>query len=152
MYYLDTSGLTKLYISETGTSWLHSLVGNATVSSLLTVELALVELTSAVVRRAKGGQIPSALAQATIAHIIGEWAWRFGALPLTPETLPLAVDLVHRHGLRGYDAIHLAVALLTDRDRQRDGLDPLVFISADDEQLRAAAAEGMQVDKPNLHP
>lgn len=61
------------------------------------------------------------------------------------------MTLIRRHGLRGYDAIQLAVALhLHDRGRPFGRPDPL-FITADRELTVAALAEGLAVDDPNNH-
>jgi hypothetical protein len=62
------------------------------------------------------------------------------------------MDLAERHGLRGYDAVHLAAAVFVRRDRQAHAPPPITFVSADREQCSAAAAEGLLTDNPNLHP
>ena len=62
------------------------------------------------------------------------------------------MDLAEAHGLRGYDAVHVAAAARLERQQQARGLAPIVFVSADHDQLRAAAAEGLTVDDPNQHP
>jgi predicted nucleic acid-binding protein len=49
-----------------------------------------------------------------------------------------AGDLAETHGLRGYDAVHLAAA---DRLRDRD----LVVVAGDRALLTAAATEGMAI-------
>jgi hypothetical protein len=59
--------------------------------------------------------------------------------------------LVEQHGLRGYDSVHLAVALDLQADRQARQLPPLTFVSADIEQLRVAAALGLQTENPDQH-
>ena len=76
------------------------------------------------------------------------------ALVLIDNSLPRiheAMALIGRHGLRGYDAVHLAVALhLRDRTRSFGHPDPLI-ITADHELTAAALAEGLAVDDPNQH-
>ena len=62
------------------------------------------------------------------------------------------MTLVDRHGLRGYDAVHLASALTVSNERQHAGMSPLVFVSADRTQLDAARAEGLIGENPNDHP
>ncbi len=61
------------------------------------------------------------------------------------------MDLVERHGLRGYDASHLAAALVVADVRRLRGLPALTFVSADNGQRQAAAAEGLRVGEPNAH-
>ena len=62
------------------------------------------------------------------------------------------MTLAERHGLRGYDAVYLAAALAIERQRQAAGLPALIFLSADQEQLAAAHAEGLPTDDPHQHP
>ena len=59
--------------------------------------------------------------------------------------------LTRRHGLRGYDAVQLAVALhLCDRGRSVGRPDPRM-ITADRELNAAALAEVLAVDDLNSH-
>lgn len=59
--------------------------------------------------------------------------------------------LVEQYGLRGYDSVHLAVALELQADRHATQLPPLIFVSTDIEQLRVAAGLGLPTDDPNTH-
>ncbi len=71
---------------------------------------------------------------------------------LNKAIIQLACDLIERHPLRGYDAVHLAVALNTHRRLVAHGRPGLTFLSADDRLNAAASAEGLAVDNPNDHP
>jgi len=62
------------------------------------------------------------------------------------------MDLAERRGLRGYDAVHLAAALVVAEAQRRAGRPPLTFVSADTNQRQAAAAEGLLVEDPNAYP
>jgi predicted nucleic acid-binding protein len=64
----------------------------------------------------------------------------------------LAVRLTQDHKLRGYDAVQLASALVTNQTFTAAGLSSLTFIAADSDLLTAAQAEGLSIDNPNLHP
>jgi uncharacterized protein len=60
---------------------------------------------------------------------------------LHAEVLSAARSLIQRHGLRGFDGVHLASAVVLRR-----GLGESVkFVAADGRLLRAAAAERMPV-------
>lgn len=50
-----------------------------------------------------------------------------------------------------YDAVHLACALALNEPLVDSGQPPLIFVAAD-EDLLAAAAEGLATDNPNDHP
>jgi uncharacterized protein len=58
------------------------------------------------------------------------------AIEVTAALAQSAGDLAEVHGLRGYDAVHLAAAVLIAAD---------VVVSADAELLRAAIASGLAV-------
>jgi hypothetical protein len=62
-----------------------------------------------------------------------------------------AIELTRRQKLRGYDAIHLACALFLEHTLLRQDLPGLIFVSADQDLLTAAQAEGLLTDDPNLH-
>jgi hypothetical protein len=63
-----------------------------------------------------------------------------------------AMDLAELHGLRGYDAVQLATALLVEAGMTASGIGPLTLISADGDLNQAAQAEGLLTDDPNQHP
>ena len=150
--YGDSSALAKLYLQEIGSSWMRALAQPTPSHLLHTSELAALEVTSAIVRRARGGTITSAAANRALATLRRDWTAVFTVVSLTTAHIAEATRLVQQHGLRGYDAIHLAAALFLHRQRQAQGVPLLVFVSADQEQLRAAQAEGLATDDPNLHP
>jgi predicted nucleic acid-binding protein len=59
---------------------------------------------------------------------------------LQDEILVLARDLIQRHTLRGFDAIHLASALSLKTALSED----VTFAAADERLLRAAKAERLR--------
>lgn len=67
--------------------------------------------------------------------------WRaYIRVDLRDEILLLARDLIRRHPLRGFDAIHLASALSLKRALGEE----ITFAAADDRLLRAAKAERLR--------
>ena len=67
-----------------------------------------------------------------------------GALMLLPGTDPaLAMGVASRRRVRALDAMHIAVALVEAKRLAADW--PVVFVTADREQGRAAKAEGLRV-------
>ncbi|MBT3270182.1 type II toxin-antitoxin system VapC family toxin [Candidatus Poribacteria bacterium] len=63
-------------------------------------------------------------------------------------TLDFAMSLARRHGLRGYDAVHLAACLEVNAIHIDEGADPVTLVSSDDELNAAAEAEGLAVLNP----
>lgn len=63
-----------------------------------------------------------------------------------------AMSLAQAHGLRGFDAVHLATALAVHDLHRSLQLPAITFVSADIDQHQAAATEGLLVEDPNAYP
>ena len=63
-----------------------------------------------------------------------------------------AMRLTELHRLRAYDAVQLAAALEVIAEWVAAGLGGITLISADQDLNGAAAAMGLLVDDPLLHP
>jgi predicted nucleic acid-binding protein len=74
------------------------------------------------------------------------------AVQILSPVILRAMNLAENHGLRGYDAVQLAVALQIQAERLNAGVTGFTFVSADQGLNNAAVAEGLTVDDPNLHP
>ncbi len=151
-YYLDTSALVKQYAQESGTDWVTGLTDPAVRHALYTVRLTGPELVAALARKARTGELTPAEATRAIQTFRQDWQVWSRILSVRPALTDRGMDLVERHGLRGYDAVHLAAALAAADARRRSGLSPLSFVSADNGQRQAAAAEGLPVADPNAYP
>jgi len=150
-YYLDSSALIKRYLAETGTNWVQGL-HNDLVQIIVTADLARVEAAAAFARKLREG----AIAQGTYRRVRDQFAEeapkRYRIVPISFERVDEAIELTGRHKLRGYDAVHLACALYVNRALLASNLPALVFVAADDILLKAAQAEGLPTENPNLHP
>ncbi len=71
--------------------------------------------------------------------------------PLDETVIQSACGLIERHPLRGYDAVHLATAMVINQRLADAGEGELLFLSADNHLNDAATAEGLTVDNPNDH-
>jgi uncharacterized protein len=152
LYYLDTSALVKRYVAEVGTAWVQALTLASSGSIIATSRLAGPEMISALTRKAHAGGISVADAARAVTQFRRYWELRFQVVEVDRAVALLAMDLADRHGLRGYDAVHLAAALYLDVRSRAAGLPGPIFISADTQQLQAVQAEGLATDDPNLHP
>lgn len=150
-YNLDTSALGKRYVEEAGSAWIRAITAFSAENALLTARITMVELYSALARRRREGSVPADVcdkaAQAFAHHCAAEY--RFVELDI--RLVALARDLLDQHPLRAYDAVQLASALAANEALLQRDLPPLVFLSADERLLQAAAAQGLAVDNPNLH-
>ncbi|MEA3350361.1 MAG: type II toxin-antitoxin system VapC family toxin [Chloroflexota bacterium] len=68
------------------------------------------------------------------------------------DIIDQANHLLESHPLRAYDAVHLAAAVIANKQLLDNKLAPLVFLSADDRLNHAATAEGLEVENPNNYP
>jgi uncharacterized protein len=151
-YFFDSSALAKCYINEVGSAWVRSVTAPAARHDIHVLQIAEVEVTSAIVRRRKGGTLmPAAVAGALLQfqYDIGN---EFLVLELNDRVLASALSLVEKHELRAYDAVQLAAAVELNTVRAAAKLSPATVVSADLELNAAALAEGLAVEDPNAHP
>jgi predicted nucleic acid-binding protein len=151
-YYLDTSALVKRYVREQGTTWVVSLAARRSGHDLFTVRLTGPELIAALTRKARLGGISVVEAERRARAFRRHWQRRYLIVEVTALIADRAMDVAAVHGLRGYDAVHLAAALIVEDARRAAGLPTLTFVSADDDQCQVARAEGLAVENPNTHP
>lgn len=151
-FYVDTSALAKRYIRETGSIWISALIDPSQGHRFYMVRTTGAEMVAALTRRGRGGSISVGDVQYGLAQFGADWRTHYRIVEIGPAIGDHAMDLAARHGLRGYDAVHLAAALDIETARRQRGASPLTLLSADTEQLQAAVAEGLATDDPNLHP
>ncbi len=108
MLYLDASALVKNYIQELHTDAVRSLVKDKGMVGTGLVSKA--EVAAAFAKIARVGYITSAEARAAWETFCQEWPTLI-RLRLTEPLITRAGELALQHGLRGYDAVHLAAAL-----------------------------------------
>lgn len=151
-FFFDSSGLVKRYVPEAGSAWVHGL-SDPTVGKLLYVaRIAGAEVVAAVTRRQRMGNITAADASVSLTAFGNDFPQGYLVLEITAGVVTRAMTLAVVHGLRGYDAVQLAVALgLRDQCRVL-GLPEPVVITADRDLHAAAVAEGLAADDPNAHP
>ena len=150
-YYLDTSALAKRYVQEAGTAWVLNLTDVITGHDLYTVPVTGPEMIAALFRKARTGDISLDEATRSAGNFRTDWQQQYQIVEVTASIADQAMELAEKHGLRGYDAVHLAVAFTLQQMRELMELPPLTFVSADVQQLEAAAAEGLPVEDPSEH-
>ncbi|MBI4745592.1 MAG: type II toxin-antitoxin system VapC family toxin [Deltaproteobacteria bacterium] len=134
--YLDTSSLVKLYVEEEHSDLVKKYVEEAEI--VATSRIAHPETISALTRRYNSGELSKKTYDMLLAAFIKEWK-RFVAIDFDEIE---AGQMVKRHGLRGFDAIHLSAANLL----RSQGNDITPFFSSFDVKLNnAAVSEGFKV-------
>ena len=144
VYYLDTSGLAKLYVRELGAKAMLRLFNAPGSDKFALLAITRVELRSALRRRVRSGDIDSESADQALGRFISQLDDTFITQDVTESILELAESVVDRHPLKASDALQLAGCLLIQTEAQ----EPLAFVSSDRQLLRAARAEGLTCIDP----
>lgn len=145
---MDTSTLVRRYLAETGFQWVRDWINPSTGNSIIISELTMVEMVSLFARQEKARNLkPHAAArlrQAFLAHAEQDYM-----VTIVDSTILLdARAIASKYALRALDAIQLTCAVQSKLVLRQH----VTVISADNELLAAATAEGFNVDNPFLHP
>ena len=134
--YLDTSALVKLYIEEAGSQEVKRAVEEARIVS--TSRVAYVEARAGIAGKYRERELSKEEHDQVVEDLIRDWDNYF-IVEVSESVAKLGGTLTERQSLRGFDAIHLASALLLQNRTRLD-----VSFSCFDERLKAAAeAEGL---------
>jgi predicted nucleic acid-binding protein len=150
-HFFDSSGLVKRYNSETGTSWVLGIYRPSHRQIIHIAQISLVEVTAALTRRARGNKLTTNY-QRVIRRFERDVQSRFSVYKISDKVIAEAVNLAKKHGLRGYDAVQLTVALEITKELNLLGFSPLTFVSADNDLNTAAKTESLTVENPNNYP
>ncbi len=134
--YLDTSSLVKYYIDEAYSEQVQRWIDDAEI--LATSRIAYPEMLSAFSRRRSENDITDQDFQKIYTQLEADWS-NYAVLDIDEKR---AGVLVVKHGLRGFDAVHLeaALTLQTESNQIR-----LAFTSFDKKLNNAAISEGLIV-------
>ena len=150
-YYLDTSALIKGYVHELGSHWVQTILESDQKHELYTVHIAGAEFFAALYRRLRDKNLSKPMTARLANRFRADLTALYSIVAVDDDLINQAIDLIQKHPLRGYDAVHLAAALELHDFRQRLQLSTLTFVSADGEQLNVAKAAGLQTENPNLY-
>ncbi len=131
--YLDTSALAKLFVVEPGAESVGRAVAQA--AAVATHLIAYAEMRATFSRAVRMGRVDGAALPALIIEFERRWA-SIEVLAVTEPLVRRAGDLAERHGLRGYDSVHLAAVLAL---RELVGSGAEVRFGVFDSKLREAA-------------
>lgn len=138
MNYLDTSALIKRFVAEKGSPLVQTLVTRK--GPIATAKIAYAEVYAGLTRKLREGHLSDASYALACRHFEADWQ-AYIRVELHDDTLFLARDLIRRHPLRGFDAIHLASAISLKNALGED----ITFAAADERLLRAAKAEDLKI-------
>jgi hypothetical protein len=144
-YYLDSNAWVKRYYYEIGTIWVQELFANE--KNIICSSLGLIEVISVLARKWKAGTINLSTLEKKIQDIENDWK-HFIQEDLSTEVIEVAKRLSKELALRGADAIHLASALVAQRNFAEED-DQLILVTSDIEMKNAAEASNLMVIDPN---
>ena len=132
--YLDSSALVKRYIDEPHSEAVAHLMDETLAVG--TSAISRVEVGAALARAARGDRLDAEGARGAREQFADDWP-DFGKVPVTDRLLTRAEELAWKHGLRAYDAVQLAAALVCEETLT--ALDESVLFACFDDELTAAA-------------
>ena len=132
--YLDSSALVKRYIDEPHSEAVAHLMDETLAVG--TSAISRVEVGAALARAARGDRLDAEGAHGAREQFADDWP-DFGKVPVTDRLLTRAEELAWKHGLRAYDAVQLAAALVCEETLT--ALDESVLFACFDDELTAAA-------------
>lgn len=141
MLYVDTSALVKLYIEETSSSELKSVVAKA--EAVAVCRIAWAEAHAALSRRAREMPTDIAVIEQAKAALRIDWP-HFVVLEVTQTLVERAGQFADTFALRGYDSVQLAAAFEASRIAQT----PIAFACFDHRLNKASEVLGMEVIFP----
>jgi predicted nucleic acid-binding protein len=135
--YLDTSALVKKYFREPGSDevifeWKRSM-------AVATSSIAYAEASASFHRKKREAKIKPTVFGKILRNFHDDWS-SFICVEVNNEINAKIDTLVERHPLRGFDAIHLASALILHETASEEFL----FGCYDQRLLKAAASEGLK--------
>ena len=107
--YLDTSALLKRYIREQGSDELSEWISASSITG--TAKITYAEMAAALAKLERMQWVSSDDAYIAWQNFQEEFPF-LAHVKITDTVILLAGDLAMEHGLRGYDAVHLAAALI----------------------------------------
>lgn len=134
--YLDTSSLVKLYVEEEGSGEVEDMVQSSKVTA--TSLVAYAEARAAFARRFRERAFSSRQYRELVSSFDEDWD-NYLIVRVTKELVQLAGNLAERHGLRGFDAIHLSSALILRQELSS----PVGFSCYDINLFNASQLEGL---------
>jgi uncharacterized protein len=137
--YLDTSSIVKLYLAEAHSGDVRGWSEEAEI--VATCRVAYPEMVSALTRRCRGGDLSKTDYELLLKTFTAEWT-HFAVVDFDEIA---AGRLAETHGLRGFDAVHLATAKQLKSSQSHISV---AFSSFDADLNKAAVAEKLTVLQP----
>lgn len=147
--YLDASAAVKGYVAERGSPRVLEILDPGEERELYLSRVGVVEIAAALFRRARIGETAHGQVTFAVSRLRADTGNLYRMIEVVPATAERAIEVAEKHGLRAYDCVQLAAALMLQEQRAGFGLEPLTFLSSDRELNLAAGNEGLGVEDPS---
>ena len=151
VYYADSSALVKRYVNEVGSAWVQDICRPGANHIIALAHVGLAEIAAALGVKCRQNVLAADIRDGLLRDLQRDGRDQYWLVDVDQPMVTDAIALTRRQKLRGYDAIHLACALFLEHTLVRQDLPGLILVSADQDLLTAAQAEGLLTDNPNLH-
>jgi len=137
MLYLDTSALVKLYVDEPMSQELMNVVNGT--EAVATSLLAYTEACAAFAQARREARLSAQAYRHVVEAFVDDWP-RYITVEVTDRLVKDAGKLAAHRALRGYDALHLASALVL-----REQIPSISLLAFDRELMAAAKRESLRI-------
>jgi len=151
-YFFDSRGRVKRYIKEVGNQWVTGILEDKSNNRILVARITEAESNSAFARLVREKIWTSAEANLQQKQLKKHFRHEYRVISVTVLVVQQAIEFLHQHPLRAYDAIQLAGAVLTNIRLVQQLKPPLTFVSGDKRLLTVASTIGLKVEDPNAYP
>lgn len=138
MIYFDTSALVKRFVTEVASDRVERLIADE--PSVATAKIAYPEIYSGLTRKWREKDLSRSDYELACRQFELDWE-SYVRIDLHDDILRISRDLIQRHPLRGFDAVHLASATYL----QKALGEPISFVAADRRLLEAADQESLAI-------
>jgi predicted nucleic acid-binding protein len=142
--YLDTSAFIKHYLHETGSKLVNEWIDGATLSG--TNLITRIEMVATFAKLMRMRVVLRKNATTLIELFQNDWI-DYVRLPVNESTVSRADELAWGLGLRGYDSVHLASAIIWQENLQ----EPITLATFDHQLWKAAGQMGLAVLPPDWY-
>lgn len=142
--YLDTSALVKQYVQEHGSRDVQKLIQTAEHAG--TSMITRTEMAAALVRATRMGLIPGTEGEAAWNGFLTDWE-SITRLKVSGQIIERSSALAWKYPLRGYDALHLASAVLW-----QETLEAQIVLATFDRELWSAGSQAGLIVWPEKLP
>ncbi len=149
IYYCDSSAVTKIYIEEVGTSFMRKIRRNVPNDGIFVNEITGPEVLAALHRRFRSGDLTLEQFSKARKDFRNDFLNFFEGISVSGQIISLAMQLIEKYPLKGYDSVQLAIAVHFQKILRTFDGEEVHFVSSDKVLNSAAQSEGLVVIDPS---